>query len=265
MEISLAEPLAPLEDDRMRQAAELLLAARRTGDTIDDLPPELQPHSLREAYAVQDTMAEALGAIGGWKVGAPSPDATPVFGPMPLLGKFTASGEILPGHVRRLRGVEGEIAYQLGRDLPPRERPYSRTEIVDAIASAHPVIEVLESAFTDPDKVDRFTMIADLQINGGFVYGAAFPEWQSFDFATESIVVTVDGVIRFEGTASNMAGTDLLHLVTYLANEGSARTGGLQAGQWVTTGSWSGKTPASAGSIAVARFTHFGEVWARFA
>jgi 2-keto-4-pentenoate hydratase len=78
------------------------------------------------------------------------------------------------------------------------------------------------------------------------------------------VEVVVDGVVRLQGTASNSAGTDLLRLVTWLANEGSERTGGLRTGQWITTGSWSGKTLANAGSSVVVRFTHFGEVLVRF-
>ena len=37
-------------------AAGLLLEARRTAAPIDDLPSELQPASLEEAYFVQDAM-----------------------------------------------------------------------------------------------------------------------------------------------------------------------------------------------------------------
>ncbi|HEY0795712.1 MAG TPA: 2-keto-4-pentenoate hydratase, partial [Acidisarcina sp.] len=53
--------LTPIESDRMRQAAELLLEGRRTLQPIAELPTELRPQTLAEAYAVQDVMAEALG------------------------------------------------------------------------------------------------------------------------------------------------------------------------------------------------------------
>ncbi|HEY0785387.1 MAG TPA: 2-keto-4-pentenoate hydratase, partial [Acidobacteriaceae bacterium] len=66
------------DKDRMRDAAELLLAARRDCTPIHDLPLPLRPRTLDEAYSLQDHMAEALGPIGGWKVGAPGPEAEPV-------------------------------------------------------------------------------------------------------------------------------------------------------------------------------------------
>ena len=260
-----SQTLSPQENDRMRQASELLLAARRDLQPIENLPEALRPHTLDEAYALQDIIAEALGPIGGWKVGAPSPAATPVFGPMPLLGGFAHSGQTLSEAHRRYRGVEAEIGFHLGKDLPVREQPYSRDEVIAAIASAHPAIELLEPAYLDPDIIDRFSMIGDLQMNGGYAYGPAYASWQNADLARESVVVTIDGVVRFEGTASNAAGTDLLRLVTWLANEGQYRTGGLKAGDWITTGSWCGKFNANSGSEARVTFSTFGTVQIYFA
>ena len=265
MAASVANHKIPaLDNDRMYQAAELLLKARRELAPIPELPAKLRPHTLDEAYALQDIMITAMGPIGGWKVGAPSPDATPVFSAMPLWGGFAASGDRIAPSFRRLREVEAEIAFCLGKDLPPRSGPYTRQEVVDAIVSAHPAIELLESAYIDFLAVDRFSLLGDLQANGGFAYGAAVPGWQSCNLADESVTVAIDGAVRFEGTASNPAGTDLLRLVTWLANEGSYRTGGLKFGQWITTGSWSGKSHASAGSRVEVRFSRFGEVNLKF-
>jgi 2-keto-4-pentenoate hydratase len=55
-----------------------------------------------------------------------------------------------------------------------------------------------------------------------------------------------------------------MRLLPYLANQGAPRTGGLKAGQWITTGSWTGNTPALPGSQAEASFTHIGRVSLRF-
>lgn len=261
---AVAHPLTGMERDRLYQAAEILLKARREVKPIRELPENLRPHSLDEAYALQDIVAEAMRSIGGWKVGAPSPDATPLFGPMPLWGGFARSGSRIAATFKRLRGVEAEIAFCLGKDLPPRDEPYTREEVVDAIASAHPAIELLESAYADPDAVDRLSMIADLQMHGGFVYGAPFADWKTCDLTKESVTVAIDGALRFEGNASNPAGTDLIRLVTWLANDGSYRTGGLKSGQWITTGSWSGKTLANPGSTADVRFSTFGTVSLQF-
>ncbi|HTZ60775.1 MAG TPA: fumarylacetoacetate hydrolase family protein [Acidobacteriaceae bacterium] len=255
--------LSGTDRERLQQAANVLLEARRTVQPIDNLPASLSPQSLQEAYYVQDAIMAALGKVGGWKVGAPSPEATPLFAPMPLNG-FARNGDVIAPEFRRLRGVEAEIAFLMGKDLPPRSKPYSREEVTDAIARCCPAIELLESGVLNPDSADRLTAIADLQSNGGFVPGEAIGDWQSFDFANESAEINVDGFVRVAG-GKNSAGSDVLRLVQWLANLGQERTGGLAAGQWVTTGSWTGKTMADSGSTVIARFPQLGEVRIRFA
>ena len=249
----------------LHSAAGLLLEARCTGSPLADLPESLQPTSLEEAYFVQDAMARALepNGVRAWKVGAAAPDATPMFGPM-ITAWIADDGSVFAEPRHRWRGLEAEISFLLGKDLPPRPTPYTRDEIVAAIASCHPAIEELEAGVADPAKVARFTMIADLQMHGGFVHGPAVPGWQKIDFANESVSLAVDGDVRVERTASNTAGTDLLRLVLYLANEGAARTGGLKSGDWITTGSWTGNTFATAGSQVMVRFSTAGGVSLRF-
>ncbi len=243
------------------EAADLLLDARRTGKTLADLPAELLPTDVAEAYFIQDTLAANFGEVGGYKVGAPTPEATPIFAPMPAAW-IAASGSTLANG--RYRGLEAEIAFLVGDDLPPRAVPYSREEALAAMASCHPAIEVLESGFTDPTVVPKLAMFADLQVHGGFVYGPAFADWRSLEFSAESVVLAVDGIVRVERTGSNTSG-DLLRLIPWLANEGAARTGGLRKGQWITTGSWTGNSFATAGSTVSVDFAKAGHVDLRFA
>ena len=245
----------------LMQAAALLLDARRTNKPIDDLPAGLRPATLEEAYFVQDRLALAYGEIGGRKVGAPTADATPMFAPMPLA--WIASNHAELGGRHRFRGLEAEIAFQMGTDLSPREKAYSREEVVAAIASCHPAIEVIESGLTDPLKAEKLSMIADIQMHGAFVYGAAIANWQAIDFSKERVVLAVDGVVRVDRTGSNTSG-DLMRLLPWLANEGAARTGGLKAGQWITTGSWTGVTLGMTCSTVSVQFSTAGEVDLRF-
>ncbi|WP_263408139.1 2-keto-4-pentenoate hydratase [Terriglobus tenax] len=251
--------LTAARESELLSLANLLLDARRTGRTIDALPENLVPTSQQEAYFVQDQMAEAYGEIGGYKVGAPSPTAEPFFAPMPAAWMSESSVTLTgPGH--RLRILEGEVAFRFGKDLPPRSTPYTYDEIAAAIASANAVIEILESAFTDPKTTPSLAVSADMQYHGAFVHGPAFENWQTIDWATESVELVVDGVVREQRTGSNPGGTDLFRLLSYVVNEGAARTGGLRAGQWVTTGSWTGNTPASSDAEASVKFTHSARV-----
>jgi len=244
-------------------AANMLLDARRTHTPIKNLPTGLQPTSVEEVACIHDFMAEAYGEIGGWKIGAPTAQATPFFAPMPRAW-MAASGAVLSGPTYRYRVLESEVAFLLGKDLPPRPTPYTRDEVMAAVASCHPAIEELESGLIDPKAANNFSALADLQTHGAFIYGPAYADWRSIDFTRERVTLTVDGAVREERTGSNTSG-DLLRLLPYLANEGATRTGGLRSGQWITTGSWTGNTPAAPASYAEAVFEHVGTVALRFA
>ena len=245
---------------QLLEAVDLLLDARRTLTPIDDLLPELRPDSLDEVFFVQDRIQQAYGALAGWKVGASSPEATPMAAPLPLT-MIAQSGAIRGG---RLRGLEAEIAFVLKTDLPPRITPYSDEEVYAAIESCHPAIEILESALVDPTRPEvKMTMLADLQMHGGLILGPDCPSWRTVDFQKEHVALAIDGMIRVEETGSNTSG-DLPRLLRWLANEGAARTGGLHAGQWITTGSWTGNILARSASSVDVHFSTIGRVSMRF-
>src|SRR5947207_10946284 len=110
-------------EKELMSAAAMLLDARRTNRPIDDLPEAIRPRSLEEAYFIQDRLALAYGEIGGWKVGAPGAEATPMFAPMPRA--WIAANYAVLGRRHRFRGLEAEIAFLMAKDLPPRQMAYS--------------------------------------------------------------------------------------------------------------------------------------------
>lgn len=262
--IASNRPMTGSREAELLEATDLLLDARRTGTTIADLPPALQPTSMEEAFWVQSQLILSFGDVGGWKVGAPSPDATPLCAPMPAAWIAGNASSLVVSQFR-FRGLEAEVAFLLGSDLPARSEPYTEEEIADAIKSCHPAIEILESGLTDPTSpsINRLSQIADLQMHGGFVYGSAYADWRSIDFSKERVSLAVDSVVRVERIGSNTSG-NLMRLLPWLANEASTRTGGLRAGQWITTGSWTGVERGASGQVVDVTFGHLGRVSCSF-
>jgi 2-keto-4-pentenoate hydratase len=238
------------------QAAAWLLNARNTSPGAA-LPDPIRPRTEADAYAIQALLMAQLGPVGGWKVGAPGPDAPPSCAPMPQSG-ITQSPTTLSPAIFTLREVESEIAFLLGADLPPRATPYGAADIVAAIASCHPAIEILHPSFADPESIDGLSHLADLIRHGAFVYGAAVANWQAIDFSTLHTTQTIENGPTINGVG-NPAG-DMLRLMCWLANTGAVWAGGLRAGQIVTCGSWTGRTPAPAGSKVQTRFDGFAPV-----
>ena len=244
-----------MNDDRAGRAAALLLDARRSGNGLAELPAECRPRSAAEAYAIQDLVAERLGPARGWKTGAPSPEAEPAYAPIFTIVEGPSR---FPASAQRLFGIEAELAFRIGQDLPPRAKPYEREEVVAVIASMHPAVELVDSRFADWQRVDAFSKLADNQSNGALVLGAAIAGWQEFDRVRPPIAVTIDGALAARSTGNS--GGDPLRLLTALANHCARRMGGLTEGCIVTTGSITGVVFAGPGADVVADFGPLGTV-----
>lgn len=225
-------------DDRIREVVELLLRARRTGALLPDHALCHALGTVDDAYAVQDRLAAEVGEVGAWKVGAASPEAEPVAAPIFAADLFTSPARPEPGRFHRF-GIETEIAYRFGRDLPAPAAPYRPDEVMAALDSVLPAIEIVDSRCAACEHLEPLWKLADNQINGGLVLGEPLPVAQDHDPTTQPFRLEVAGAVLAEGRGGNTAG-DPRRLLTWLANHLAKRCGGLRAGQIVTTGSLTG-------------------------
>jgi len=216
------------------EAAHLLLKARRTGTTLTHLPPHLRPRSQADAHRIQDAIVAQLGMVGGWKVFA-SDDAAPFLSPLPT-SLIVEQGHVAARGPLPIVLVELEIALTLGRDLPLQKKPYDAASVRDAVASFHPLIELITFSWTDRDQVDRLTQLSDLQNSAGFVVGDALTDWEALDMANVKSTLIFDGAEQ----ATSSTGADLatiLGTLALLADHALARGMPLRRGQVITTGS----------------------------
>jgi 2-keto-4-pentenoate hydratase len=242
-------------DDRAVRAAMLLIAARQSGDRIAELPADCRPQSVDEAYAIQNAVGRRIGPILAWKTGAPSPDAEAAFAPIFMV---TSSPARFPASGQKLFGIEAEVAFLFAEDLPRRGMPYRREEVVAAIASMHPVIELVDTRFADWTSVDPLSKLADNQSNGALIFGTAVQGWQDLELIRPPITITSNGT-RLGKTKGNSGG-DPLRLVTALVNHCAAMDDGLRAGMLVTSGSITGIDFTKPGTTVVADFGRLGTV-----
>ncbi len=239
-------------------AARAFLEARRTRRWLDALPEGGRPSTDAEAYAIQDRVAAELGPVGGWKVGAATPDAAPFRGPIQSDTIFP-DGARLSANGLHVIGVEAEIAYRFVRDLPPRARPYERDEVLAAIGSLHPVIEILDTRFVGIGSQDALSHRADHQNSGALIVGPAVTGWLHIESLRLPVRLTLNGAVRHEGVGGNSAG-DNIRLLVWMANAGTREAGGIRAGQVITTGSCSGTDWVEPGIDARAEFEGVGAV-----
>src|SRR5258708_1689143 len=100
-----------MPDPAIRQAADVLVAARRGRRTLDGLPAALTPATPAAAFAIQDAVMALLGErAGGWKVGLTlGSDAPPTCAPL-FASLIHPSPLEIPAADVPLLGVEAEIA-----------------------------------------------------------------------------------------------------------------------------------------------------------
>ena len=238
---------------------EILLAARANPAARPKTLPE-PPIDAPAAYAAQQAIQAKLGPIGGWKVGWSGTHFT--CAPLPATHVMPSPATVTQSECPD-RGVEAEIAVRIANDLPSRQTPYTTEDILAAIASAHPAIELLQSRYHDVNTVDPLSNLADSLSHYGLVYGPPIPNWQSIDLATETVAVIVDNQ-EIKRRTGNPAG-EMLRLVLWMANQGATWAGGLKAGQFVTTGSWTGKDTVPENGHVKMAFDHCGTVEATYA
>jgi 2-keto-4-pentenoate hydratase len=245
--------------EHVDEAVRHLCAARR-GPPLHELPPACRPRTDADAYQIQEAVARQLGeTIGGWKVGAASAAGAAFCAPI-WMRMIRSSPASYTAAELRIIGIEAEIAFRLGRDLPPRAAAYDPAEVT-AGAALHPAIEVVDSRYADFRSLDRLSILADNFSNGGLVYGPAVADWEKLDLGSTAITVTEDGE-PFADSSGGAVRDPIAALVDF-ANLINGR-GGAKAGTLVTTGSWTGLVFTRRGARIVADFGPLGRVEAVF-
>ena len=167
-----------------------------------------------------------------------------------------------------MRVAETEMAFVLGRDLPSRGSGYTVDEVMQAVASLHPAIEIPNSRFAEFTKAGEAQLLADNACSHQFMLGASAPEdWRALDLATHPVSARVthrDGEHwKRQGSGAAVLGDPRIAL-TWLVNELSGLGIGLQAGQFVTTGTCMVPLELREGDTVQADFGVLGRIGMRF-
>ena len=261
--------------DAVHRAAEILGAARRSRTPVGPVPADCRPPDESSAYEIQGALHDWLeaaghGRVAGHKIGC----TTPVMRAYMSIESPCAGGVLAPGvrqesgafgHAEFVRvGVECEIAVRLAVDLPPAMAPFTRAAVEAAVGECMAAIEVVDDRYVDYGSLDTPTLIADDFFAAACVLGPGVGGWRAIDLAQAVGRMTVNGVEVGTGRGADVMGHPFEALV-WLAN-GLARQGrGLEAGEFVLTGSVVETKWLEPGDEVVAAIEGLGEARARFA
>jgi 2-keto-4-pentenoate hydratase len=259
-----------LDKNQIAAASRILHDHWRAGTKLANLDAPLRPRDRADGYAIQGEIEKySAGNLFGWKIAATSEAGQKhinVDGPM--------AGRILPETIipdggtasmagNEMRVAEPEFAFRMRADLPPRSSPYTVQEVLDAVDTLHPAIEIPDSRFADFVSAGAAQIIADNACAHLFVLGApTSANWRALDLVEEKPVITLRGE-QFIGHGKNVLGDPRVAL-TWLANELRQLGVTLKAGEVVTTGTCHPPLPIEAGDAFEADFGSIGKVSVAF-
>lgn len=261
-----------LDPDR---AARLLWQHWSAGTALDALPAGLRPTTRAEGHAIQACLPQAAGqGVVGWKIAATSSAGQAHIGVSgPLAGRILASevkrdGATVSLHGNRMRAAEPEFGFRFGTELAPRNAPYTRAQVLAAVATLQPVFEVPNSRFADFARAGEPQLQADNACSGRFVVGTPPTlDWRALDLRTLQVqgrVLDATGCrIERSGDGSAVLG-DPRDALTWLVNELRALGIALREGDLVSTGTCMVPLQVQPGDTVHADFGVLGSLTVRF-
>jgi 2-keto-4-pentenoate hydratase len=255
--------------EHVGRAAAILWQNWQRRTRIDELPPDCRPNDRAAGYSAQREIVKFSGQdVVGWKIAATSAAGqkhigvnAPLAGPL-LANRVLADGATIPLDGNIMMVAEAEFAFKFSRALPQRANPYTQDEVLAAVESLHPAIEVPDSRYNDFVKVGAPQLIADTACADWFVLGAPTrAEWRLRDLVTHAVAVYRNGEKVATGSGANVLGDPRIAL-TWLVNELRTFADGIAAGQFVTTGTCVVPVPIQRGDNVRVDFGEFGSVTA---
>ena len=251
---SLPDYLVPLRD--------ALVDARhgRIGVAAAALPV---PKSDEDAYAVQDSVAGALGWFRtakphAWKVGAASRAALPNAAPLPGQHVVDSPATFPAGAFNRML-IEGEIAFRLRAPIVGDDDA-SIAAVIDAWLVT---IEVVDPRYADWDAASPTQKLADQGLHAALVIGSGTALPAAIDWTSLVARVRRNGETVRETRGGHSLG-NLLYLLPWLARHAAGRGMPLRAGDVISAGTWTGVLEAFAGETIAVEFDGVGRATARF-
>ncbi len=231
----------------VEDAAERIFESRRRGQTLDILPLSSRPATIADAYDVQEALhrkqvQDGHSRLAGWKVGCTNKVLQDLLNiPYPAAGGILAenvhrSGANLPFGLFACVGIECEIAFELGEDLPREAAPWTRARVSECISACMAAIEIVDNRYGDFRLAGAPLLIADDFFQAAVVLGERIADWQDLDLVNLSAATFIDGREVGRGRGADVMGHPLEPL-TWLANARAERGHGLRRGDIVLTGS----------------------------
>ena len=258
-----------MEISAVEKAAATLLLARRENRQLRALPSGCSPQTVDEGYEVQSKLLQLTGDPGcGWLLGLTNPYMQRLFGvDGPYYARLLSTGhakspQTLHADDFCTLGIECEVTFCMGADLPPIGRLRNRGEVSHAVATVHPSVEIVDAHFEDWLNAPLANIIADNGTDGLLVVGPGLA-WPGPSLDSCAVTLIANGAEIAAGNAREVMGSPV-NALTWLSNKLNSIGLGLQAGELINTGTCTELRFVEAGDRVSAVFSGLGEASVAF-
>ena len=268
MPVARANPAIPSLDWHSPWIDALMKAGRERRPVPID--PNLASCSLGEAYQIQaanvrSQLREIGGTVAGIKLGGCTEAALarlnlvgPFRGPI-FSARMHQSAAVLRRSDFIVCIIEAEIGVKIGRDLGGGAEDPTRDDLLAAIDSVFPAIEIADSRLEDWMQAPAAAIVSDTGYAGAWIRGKDFAQWRNLDLVHLPVSLRRNGDVVREGSGTLVLGDPLRALgllVSDLRSQGTM----LRAGTLVSTGSCIVPFPTPNGGRFIADFGALGSI-----
>jgi 2-keto-4-pentenoate hydratase len=245
------------------KVASYLIDAHARKIPFRNIPPEITPHNVDEAYAAQDALVRILGEREGRIAGLKIATTTKVM--QELMGiNHPCGGVIFERRVHRSPAtirlsdymnvvIECEVGLRLKSELPVAGAPFTADSVRGAVGAVVPAFELVEDRKADYKQTNGISVIAENCWNAGVVLGADVPLKPGTSLKGIQGRLAINGQAEKEGLSD-----DPMETLAWVANLAASRGRAVAAGMVVITGSVVPTLPIKAGDRFVFTLGGFG-------
>lgn len=199
-----------------KAAAQFIVAAHDRRDVFCNLPGDLNPPTIADAYAGQAALAEIWSAKYGDIAGMKIATTTKVM--QDLMGIDHPCGGVIfekrvhtsPATLKTTDYIhvmlECELAVRVSRDLDGAAGSHTATTVRGAVGEIMAAFELIEDRNAVYEDCDARSLIVDAAWNAGIVLGPAIPTPPDMDLDGLQGRLTVNGELPFEGKTDDPMG-----------------------------------------------------------
>jgi 2-keto-4-pentenoate hydratase len=225
-----------------RAAAQFIADAHEARADFCNLPGDLNPPTIADAYAGQAALADIWSAKYGNVAGLKIATTTKVM--QELMGiDHPCGGVIFERRIHRSPAalkasdfihvmMECELAVRVNRDLDAADGHYTAASVRPAVGEVMAAFELIEDRNAVYKETDARTLIVDGSWNAGIVIGASVIARPDLELNGLSGRLKVNGQLRAEGNTDNPMGA-----LAWVANLAAEHGRPLKKGMVVITGS----------------------------